>query len=77
MPGNKIGGCGCGFGHRRSAFGNKADTFFNNLNGIGVSSCLQNGGYYQNNATPLTHSSGFGKKSSFGTGPMKIGSKKK
>ena len=58
--------CGCGFG-RKSAFGNSADFFFNNLHD--PAKCLMG----RNNFAQLTHSSGFGKSS---YGPMKIGKKK-
>jgi len=70
--------CGCGqsFGHRRSAFGSSADSFFHGMDNNKNNYCLQANVYYRNNVTPLTHASGFGKKSSFGNGPMKIGSKK-
>ena len=66
--------CGCGFGHTRSAFGRSADSFFGTLNGNNVTSCLSS---VYNNAGPLSRSSGFGKKSGFGNGPMKIGNNKK
>lgn len=76
------GNCGsasCGFGKKKFAFGNSANSFFvpNFTNNAKIGECLQNGVYYPNNAAPLMR---YGKKkNAFGNnggGPMKIGKKK-
>lgn len=60
--------CGCGFGHKKSAFGKSADSFFNNLNGQYINNCVASG-----YGKPIFRFGNIPKKN---VGPMSIGSKK-